>query len=145
MATKYGEALLGVKYRRPDSKGEMSGGPMFYLRHGLAEKFGRGSAGARAGAVLGFLFALFGAVACFGIGNMTQANAVAGQLDSTFGVPTWVSGIGMAVLLGAVIIGGIKSIGRFAAGVVPLMIIIYVLSSLLVLVVHVADIPAALA
>lgn len=145
MATKYGEALLGVKYRRPDSKGEMSGGPMFYLRHGLAERFGPGSAGARTGLVLGVLFALFGAVASFGIGNMTQANAVASQLDSTFGVPTWASGIGMAVLLGAVIIGGIRSIGRFAAGVVPLMIIAYVLSSLLVLAVHVADIPAALA
>lgn len=145
MATKYGEALLGVKYRRPDSKGEMSGGPMFYLRHGLAERFGPGSAGARTGLVLGVLFALFGAVASFGIGNMTQANAVASQLDSTFGVPTWASGIGMAVLLGAVIIGGIKSIGRFAAGVVPIMIIAYVLASLLVLAVHVADIPAALA
>ncbi|MEE2048876.1 alanine:cation symporter family protein, partial [Nocardiopsis tropica] len=88
MATKYSEALLGVKYRRPDSKGEMSGGPMFYLRHGFAEKFGPGSGGARLGLVLGTLFALFGAVASFGIGNMTQANAVAGQLDSTFGVPT---------------------------------------------------------
>jgi AGCS family alanine or glycine:cation symporter len=145
MATKYSEALLGVKYRRPDSKGEMSGGPMFYLRHGLAERFGPGSAGARAGVVLGFLFALFGAVASFGIGNMTQANAVASQLDSTFAIPTWASGVGMVVLVGAVILGGIRSIGRFAAGAVPLMIIVYVVASLLVLAVHVADIPAALA
>jgi AGCS family alanine or glycine:cation symporter len=145
MATKYSEALLGVKYRRPDSKGEMSGGPMFYLRHGLAERFGPGSAGARAGVVLGFLFALFGAVASFGIGNMTQANAVASQLDSTFDIPTWASGVGMVVLVGAVILGGIRSIGRFAAGAVPLMIIVYVVASLLVLAVHVADIPAALA
>src|SRR5690606_29834402 len=145
MATKYCEALLGVRYRRPDSKGEMSGGPMFYLRHGLAEKFGPGSSGAKVGLVLGFLFALFGAIASFGIGNMTQANAVAGQLDETFGVPTWVSGVGMVILVGAVILGGIKSIGRFAAGAVPLMIVIYVLASLLVLAVHVTDIPAALA
>jgi alanine or glycine:cation symporter, AGCS family len=145
MATKYSEALLGVKYRRPDSKGEMSGGPMFYLRHGLAEKFGPGTAGARVGVVLGVLFALFGALASFGIGNMTQANAVAGQLDSTFGIPTWASGIGMVVLVGAVILGGIKSIGRFAAGAVPLMIIVYVVSALLVLAVNVAEIPAALA
>ncbi|MFW5416216.1 sodium:alanine symporter family protein [Nocardiopsis sp. CNT-189] len=145
MATKYCEALLGVKYRRPDSKGEMSGGPMFYLRYGLAEKFGPGSAGAKLGVVLGFLFALFGAVASFGIGNMTQANAVAGQLESTFSVPTWASGIAMVVLVGAVILGGIKSIGRFAAGVVPIMIIAYVVSAVLVLVVHVTEIPAALA
>ncbi|WP_017592220.1 alanine/glycine:cation symporter family protein [Nocardiopsis potens] len=145
MATKYCEALLGVKYRRPDSKGEMSGGPMFYLRYGLAEKFGPGSAGAKLGVVLGFLFALFGALASFGIGNMTQANAVAGQLESTFNVPTWASGIAMVVLVGAVILGGIKSIGRFAAGVVPIMIIAYVVSAVLVLAVHVADIPAALA
>ncbi|MFJ9553737.1 alanine/glycine:cation symporter family protein [Nocardiopsis sp. NPDC101807] len=145
MATKYSEALLGVKYRRPDSKGEMSGGPMFYLRHGFAEKFGPGSGGARLGLVLGTLFALFGAVASFGIGNMTQANAVAGQLDSTFGVPTWLSGIVMVVLVAAVILGGIKSIGRFAAGVVPFMIIAYVLAALVVLAVYVTEIPAAIA
>lgn len=145
MATKYGEALLGVKYRRPDSKGEMSGGPMFYLRHGFAEKFGPGSGGAKVGLVLGTMFALFGAVASFGIGNMTQANAVAGQLDSTFGVPTWLSGIVMVVLVAAVILGGIKSIGRFAAGVVPFMIVAYVLASLLVLALYVTAIPAALA
>src|SRR5690606_9194707 len=72
-------------------------------------------------------------------------NAVAGQLESTFNVPTWASGIAMVVLVGAVILGGIKSIGRFAAGVVPIMIVAYVVSSLLVLAVHVADIPAALA
>ncbi|RCV57958.1 alanine/glycine:cation symporter family protein [Marinitenerispora sediminis] len=144
MATKYSEALLGVKYRRPDSKGEMSGGPMFYLRHGFAEKFGSTGAGAKIGLVLGFLFALFGAVASFGIGNMTQANAVAGQLDNTFGVPTWISGIVMVALVAAVILGGIKSIGRFASGVVPVMIILYVLASLLVLAVYVTDIPGAL-
>ncbi|PSK96592.1 AGCS family alanine or glycine:cation symporter [Murinocardiopsis flavida] len=144
MATKYTEALLGVKYRRADKKGEMSGGPMFYLRHGFAEKFGATSAMGRVGLVLGFLFALFGALASFGIGNMTQANAVAGQLDSTFGVPTWASGVAMVVLVAAVILGGIKSIGRFAAGVVPFMIILYVVASLLVLAVHVVDIPAAL-
>lgn len=145
MAMKYSEALLGVKYRRPDSKGEMSGGPMFYLRYGFAEKFGATSVLGRVGLVLGFLFALFGAIASFGIGNMTQANAVAGQLDGTFGVPTWISGVVMVVLVAAVILGGIKSIGRFAAGVVPFMIILYVAASLLVLAVYVADIPAAFA
>ncbi|MFD6100904.1 alanine/glycine:cation symporter family protein [Nocardiopsis flavescens] len=145
MATKYSEALLGVKYRRPDTKGEMSGGPMFYLRHGFAEKFGPGSGGAKIGLVLGFLFAIFGAIASFGIGNMTQANAVAGQLESTFSVPTWLSGAVMVALVAAVILGGIKSIGRFAAGVVPFMIIAYVLASLLVLALYVTSIPSAIA
>ena len=136
MATKYSEALLGVKYRRRDARGEQSGGPMFYLRHGVGGGFGL---------VLGFLFALFGAVAAFGIGNMTQANTVSAQLESVWSVPAWATGAAMVVVVGAVVLGGIKSIGRFAAGVVPVMIVAYVLISVTVLVVHVADLPAALA
>ncbi|TDQ48826.1 alanine/glycine:cation symporter family protein [Actinorugispora endophytica] len=136
MATKYSEALLGVKYRRKDAKGEQSGGPMFYLRHGVGGGFGK---------VLGLLFALFGAVAAFGIGNMTQANTVAAQLDSVWSVPTWASGAVMVVVVGVVVLGGIKSIGRFASGVVPLMIVAYVAVSVAVLIAYVGEIPAALA
>ncbi|GAA3735959.1 AGCS family alanine or glycine:cation symporter [Spinactinospora alkalitolerans] len=136
MATKYSEALLGVKYRRPDSKGEMSGGPMFYLSRGLGGGLGK---------TLGVLFALFGALASFGIGNMTQANTVSAQLESVWSVPTWVSGIVMVVVVGAVVLGGIKSIGRFASGVVPLMIVVYILAALTILIVHVGDLPAAIA
>ncbi|MEY9210711.1 sodium:alanine symporter family protein [Thermobifida halotolerans] len=135
MATKYSEALLGVKYRRKDARGEQSGGPMFYLRHGIGGGFGM---------VLGSLFALFGAVAAFGIGNMTQANTVAAQLGSVWSVPTWVTGAVMVVVVGAVVLGGIRSIGRFAAGVVPIMIVAYILIAVVVLIVHVPEIPAAL-
>ncbi|MGI5120822.1 alanine/glycine:cation symporter family protein [Marinactinospora thermotolerans] len=136
MATKYSEALLGVKYRRPDSKGEMSGGPMFYLSRGLGGGLGK---------TLGLLFALFGAIAAFGIGNMTQANAVAGQLAGTWNVPEQVTGVILVVVVAAVVLGGIKSIGRFASAVVPVMIILYVVASLIVLAVHVTDLPGALA
>ncbi|MUL42500.1 sodium:alanine symporter family protein [Streptomonospora sp. PA3] len=136
MATKYSEALLGVKYRRTDAHGEQSGGPMFYLRRGLPGGFGL---------VLGGAFAVFGAIASFGIGNGTQANTVAQQLGSVWDVPDWVTGLVLVVLAGAVIIGGIKSIGRFAAAVVPIMIVLYVALSLLVLIVNVGALPGALA
>jgi len=136
MATKYSEALLGVKYRRRDAKGEQSGGPMFYLRYGVGGGFGL---------VLGFLFALFGAIAAFGIGNMTQANTVAAQLENVWSIPTWLTGAAMVLVVAAVVLGGIKSIGRFAAGVVPIMIVAYVLIAVTVLIVHVTELPAAFA
>ncbi|GAB3454511.1 sodium:alanine symporter family protein [Streptomonospora sediminis] len=136
MATKYSEALLGVKFRRTDAKGEQSGGPMFYLRRGLPGGLGL---------ALGGAFAVFGAVASFGIGNGTQANTVALQLESVWSVPPWVSGLVLMVLAGAVIIGGIKSIGRFAAAVVPIMIVLYIGVTLLVLAANVTALPGALA
>ncbi|PRX95448.1 alanine/glycine:cation symporter family protein [Allonocardiopsis opalescens] len=142
MATKYSEAFLGVRYRRTDAKGEQSGGPMFYLTYGLKEVFPGWGAGL--GTVLGIAFAVFGGIAAFGIGNMSQANSVADQLNSTFNVPFWLSGAVMMVLAGAVLLGGIKSIGRFAAGVVPFMIIAYILGGLAVIVLQIGNLPAAL-
>ncbi|MBB4930177.1 AGCS family alanine or glycine:cation symporter [Lipingzhangella halophila] len=135
MATKYSEAVLGVKYRRKDSVGKQSGGPMFYLRHGLPGGLGM---------TLGFLFAVFGAIAAFGIGNGTQANTVAQQLEDVWTIPPMVTGAVLVILVAAVIIGGIKSIGRVAAGVVPVMVLIYIAITLFILLVHVGDIPAAL-
>ncbi len=135
MATKYSEAVLGVKFRRKDSVGNQSGGPMFYLRHGLPGGLGM---------ILGFLFAVFGAIAAFGIGNGTQANTVSQQMQSAWSVPTWATGVVLVLLVGIVIIGGIKSIGRVAAGIVPIMIMAYIGVTLLVLLAHVGDIPAAL-
>src|SRR5690625_2642022 len=136
MATKYSEALLGVKFRRTDSRGQQSGGPMFYLRYGLPGGLGL---------VLGGAFAVFGAIAAFGIGNATQAKEVARQLDSVFAVPEWITGVALVLLAGAVIIGGIKSIGRFAAAVVPVMIVLYVGISLFVLAINVGELPSVLA
>jgi len=136
MATKYSEALLGVKYRCTDARGEQSGGPMYYLTHGVGGGWGKG---------LGISFAIFGAVAAFGIGNMVQANTAAGQLHSTWNIsPVW-SGALMAIFAAVVILGGIKSIARFAAAAVPLMCILYLISNLAVLFVFADRLPAAIA
>ena len=121
MATKYSEALLAVKFREKGPRG-MRGGPMYYLAKGA--RLPR----------LAWLFALFTALATFGIGNMTQANSVAAALASAFGVPSWQSGVCMTFLTGLVILGGVRSIGKFTAVLVPLMIIGYVGASVLVLV-----------
>jgi alanine or glycine:cation symporter, AGCS family len=136
MATKYSEAFLGVKYRRVDAKGEQSGGPMFYLTYGIPNKFG---------AALGIFFAIAGAIAAFGIGNMVQANTVADEVGAQFGVPVVVTGLVLTVAAGAVLLGGIKSIGRFTAAFVPFMAIAYILGATYVLAVNVTEIPAAFA
>ncbi len=133
MATKYAEAVLGVRYRVVDERGEMSGGPMYYLSRGI---------GGGAGRFLGAMFALFAAIAAFGIGNMVQSNSVADALQSSFGInPLW-TGIVLAGLAGMVILGGIKSIGRFTGFFVPIMIIFYMLGALIVLVINWQGIPA---
>lgn len=141
MASKYSEAFLGVRYRVTDARGEQSGGPQYYLHRGFAELFGR--TGGRVGLILSVVFAVFAVLASFGIGNMTQGNAVATQLENSFGVSHVSTGIVMFVLTGAVLLGGIKSIGRVTAGFVPLMIVLYILGGLVVLVVNAGQIPAA--
>jgi len=129
MATKYGEAVLAVKYREVDENGSMSGGPMYYLDKGLHAKW------------LGVLFAVFAAVAAFGIGNMVQSNSVAEALDSTFNIPHMWTGIVLMVLTILVIVGGIKSIGRVTGVLVPIMIVFYFLSAMAILVIHYEQIP----
>ena len=126
MATKYSEALLGVKYRVTDEKGEQAGGPMYYLRRGLPGGLG---------VLLGGAFAVFGAIAAFGIGNGTQAEAVASSVQGITGIERWVIGVTLMVLVAVVIIGGIKSIGRFASAIVPIMIIGFIFMNLLVLII----------
>ena len=127
MATKYSEAVLAVRYRVVDPKGQMAGGPMYYLSRGVGGGLGRG---------LGWIFALFAAVAAFGIGNMVQSHSVADALESSFGVNPVLTGAVIAVLAGAVILGGIKSIGRFTGFFVPLMIGFYILGALVVLAIN---------
>ncbi len=136
MATKFSEALLSVKYRVTDTRGEQCGGPMYYLSRGIRW--------AGAGRALGLSFALFAAVASFGIGNMVQSNSVADAFANAFDTPHWVSGLVIAVAAGAVILGGIRSIGRFTGAFVPLMICVYMLSCLVILVLSWRQIPAAL-
>ncbi|MEN2768255.1 alanine/glycine:cation symporter family protein [Ornithinibacillus xuwenensis] len=132
MATKYAEAILAVKYRSQNSKGEMSGGPMYYLEKGLNAKW------------LGILFAIFGACAAFGIGNMVQSNSVSDALESTFNIPTWATGIILTVLAGVVILGGIKSIGKVTAFFVPIMALFYVIGGLIIIVMNIDIVPAAI-
>ncbi len=135
MATKYSEAALSVKYRVVDKRGEQAGGPMYYLSQGIRWPL--------LGKVLGASFALFAAVAAFGIGNMVQSNSVAAALEESFGMKVWVSGLIMAIAAGAVILGGIKSIGRFTGVFVPFMILAYMLAAGTVLVLHLDRIPEA--
>lgn len=131
MATKYSEGLLAIKYREHGEHG-MRGGPMYYLAKGAGLPW------------LGTLFAVFTALAAFGIGNMTQANATAKIFQSTFHIDPLLTGLVLMVLTALVILGGIRSIGRFTSFLVPFMIIGYVAASLFVLALNAAEIPHAL-
>jgi AGCS family alanine or glycine:cation symporter len=133
MATKYAEAVLAVKFRIKHENGLMSGGPMYYLSRGLGWKW------------LGSLFALFASIAAFGIGNMVQSNSVADVLESSFHIPFSVTGLLLAVATGIVIIGGIKSIGRVTAVIVPVMIVFYMGGAIIIILIHYTDVPAIIA
>lgn len=132
MVTKYSEAVLAVKYREKGEHG-MRGGPMYYISKGAGLPW------------LGWLFALFTALATFGIGNMTQANATAKIFESTFHIQPWITGVVLMVLTALVILGGIRSIGKFTSFLVPFMIVGYVGSALVVLALNVSEIPDAFA
>lgn len=134
MASKYSEAYLGVRFRGTDAAGEKSGGPQYYLERGIKGPFGK---------FLALFFAIAATIACFGIGNMTQGNSIAANLDNSFNVSPWVTGTVLTVLSLAVLVGGIKSIGRVTAGFVPVMIVFYIAAALYILIANVADIPAA--
>ncbi len=133
MATKYAEAVLAVKYREVDSKGMHIGGPMFYIKNGLKSRW----------SWLGTCFAVFGALAGFGIGNTIQANSVADVVNNTFEVPHLVTGLIMATLAALVLIGGIKRIANVAGKLVPLMAIAYVTAGLFILFLNIEAIPDA--
>lgn len=135
MATKYAEAVLAVHYREVDELGNHVGGPMYYIRNGLGPRW-RWMAGA---------FAAFAMVAAFGIGNMVQANSVADALDGALGIPAWVTGPLMAVLVAAVVLGGLRRIADVASALVPFMALAYFLAAAAVIVLSWRDVPAALA
>ncbi len=133
MATKYAEVLLAVHYRETDDHGEQVGGPMYAIKNGLGRHW----------RWLGGAFALFGGLAGFGIGNMVQANSIAGALQASFGIDPWLSGVVMAVITGFVLLGGVKRIGAVAEKLVPFMCVGYIVASLTVLGIYVDQIPAA--
>lgn len=132
MATKYGEAVLSVKYRITDENGEMAGGPMYYIERGLGWKW------------LAWLFALFGAIAAFGIGNLVQVNSVAGSVHDTFGVNPIITGAILAIFTALVILGGVKSIGRATGFLVPFMAVFYLLAGLFIIFANLSMVPHAL-
>ncbi len=132
IATKYGEAVLAIKYRRLNHDGSVSGGPMYVLEYGLKAKW------------LAVLFALFTAVAAFGIGNMVQANSIADLSFTTFGFPRWATGLVLATLTALVILGGVRSIAKVCEKLVPLMVIVYVTGALVLLAIGWRTIPDSL-
>ncbi len=135
MATKYAEAVCAVHYREVDEQGSYLGGPMYYIKNGLGKSW----------LWLGVLFAIFGALASFGIGNTVQANSVAHAMQTQFNIPVWLTGLVLVILTGAVVLGGIKRIAQVAGKLVPFMAIAYFLAGLLVLASHFSEIPAAFA
>jgi AGCS family alanine or glycine:cation symporter len=133
MATKYAEAVLAVRFREVDELGNHVGGPMYYIKNGLGKKW----------TWLAVTFAVFGAIAGFGIGNTVQSNSVASVMTENFGISPIVTGIILFVLTGAVILGGIQRIGAVAGKLVPFMAISYILCGLVVLGMNASEIPAA--
>ena len=121
MSTKYAEALLAVKYRVKADNGQMYGGPMYVLERGLNMRW------------LAVLFAVFTALASFGIGSTVQANSIALLANETFGIPTWGVGIFVCILTAAVILGGVKAISRVCTVLVPFMAVFYVIGCLIIL------------
>lgn len=136
LSTKYAESVLAVKYREMNSRGEMAGGPMYALKNGFPIPV--------LGRILAFCFALFTALASFGIGNLTQSNSIANAMTDTFGVPSWVVGILLVVLCGIVLMGGIKSIGKVCEKLVPFMAVVYFLAAMFVIILNFEHVPAGI-
>ena len=132
MATKYSESFLGVKFRRKNKQGEVSGGPMYYLDEGLKKKW------------LGICFAGFGACAAFGIGNMVQANTTAIAVSNSMGLNGFSVGLFLAIVTGLVVIGGIQRIADVSSYLVPFMVAIYFTGALIVIFGHTDQLASGL-
>ena len=136
MATKYAEGLLAVKYRTTDDKGEIAGGPMFYIRNGMGEKY----------KPLATFFAVATVlVAWLGIGTFPQVNAIVDSVELSFGVPKLATDIVLTVLIGAITIGGLQSIAKVAGKVIPFMAVMYIIISLGLILMNLEAVPAAIA
>ena len=136
MATKYAEGLLAVKYRTTDARGEIAGGPMYYIRHGMGERYRP---------LAGFFAAATVLVAFFGIGTFPQVNAIVDSVELSFGIPRIGTDLLLTLLIAAITIGGLRSIAEVAARIIPFMAVLYVVISAGVIFVHAGEVPAALA
>ncbi|HZK40506.1 MAG TPA: sodium:alanine symporter family protein [Atribacterota bacterium] len=132
MCTKMCEATLGVKYRIKDKDGAFAGGSMYFIQKGLGQGW------------LGWLFAFFGAIAAFGIGDAVQTNSMALVGNSVFNIPTWLTGAVLTFLVFIVVVGGIKRIGEVTEKLVPTMAIFYILGALIIIIAKINMLPWAL-
>ena len=133
MGTKYAEAVCAVRFREKDENGNFVGGPMYYIQNGMGANW----------RWLAITFALFAGIAGFGIGDMVQSNSIADALYTTFDIPHLYTGIIVALLVGAVLLGGIQRISQVAGALVPFMAALYILASIVVLAINANAIPAA--
>lgn len=141
MMTNYSENVLGIFFRRKGSKGEWRGGAMYYLRDGLG-----GYKGMKyVGVVLAVLFSLFCLFASFGIGNMSQVNSIAGNMQSAFNIPAPVTGFLLVVIASVVILGGLKRVAAVTEKLVPVMAIIYIIGALIIFLTNITAAPAVFA
>ena len=131
MSTKYAESLLSVKFRARDDKGEVHGGPMYTIANGLGMRW------------LAMIFSVTGAIAVIGTGDLVQSNAIAAIVNRTFNVPNWITGIAVAIIIGLVVIGGLKSIASVCTKLVPMMSAIYLLGCATLLIINFRTIPEA--
>ncbi len=131
MTTKYAEVVLSINYREKTEDGRFVGGPMYYIQNGLKWKW------------LAYVFAIFGALAAFGIGNMTQSNSVAASLEVSFGVPVLFTGIGLAVITAVVILGGLKRIVQVTEKLVPFMAALYIVGGLFIIISNISHLGEA--
>ena len=136
ISSKFGECMLAIKYRERNSKGEMSGGPMYTMKKAFKNK--------KAGALLGWCFAFFAVIASFGIGNMTQANSIAESLFDTFHITPCTTGIIVTILTLLIIVGGIKNISTVATYIVPFMAFFYIIAGLLVILLNIRNLPTGI-
>jgi len=132
MVTKFSEAILAVKFRKVDAKGQMCGGPMYYISEGLGWKW------------LAIIFAVFGALSAFAGGNMTQSNSIAAAMQDLLHFPPLWTGVILTLLTAFVLLGGIKSIGKLSAYLVPVMALMYVAGGLVILAVRIDRVPESL-
>lgn len=137
LSSKFSECMLAIKYREVNEQGEMSGGPMYTMKKAFKHK--------KLGSVLGWCFALFAVLASFGIGNLTQANSISMAVNTTFHVPTWITGIVITILALVIIVGGIKSISKVSQFVVPFMAIIYIVAGIVVIIGNISNVPSGIA
>jgi len=138
MMTNYSENVLGIFYRRKGENGEWHGGAMYYLKDGLGSYKGLKTVGT----VLAVLFSVFCLLASFGIGNMSQVNSIAGNMESAFSIPTWVTGIALVIIASIVILGGLKRVASVTEKLVPFMAILYVAGALVIFFAHITAVPA---